>query len=91
MERTDLLYSGLMFTAGMLSLWTALLLTAAFVFLAPAQRKSAPRAATISSSRDTAAYQDPYRDHGAQEATTSTSLSQASSQRSAPGRALRLI
>jgi ATP-binding cassette subfamily B multidrug efflux pump len=35
MERADLLYSGLMFTAGMLSLWTALLLTAAFVAVAP--------------------------------------------------------
>ena len=47
MER--LLYSGLMFAAGMLSLWTALLLTATFIALAPGLRKSAPRAATISS------------------------------------------
>ena len=31
MEGADLLYSGLMFAAGMLSLWTALLLTAAFI------------------------------------------------------------
>jgi hypothetical protein len=29
MERADLLYSGLMFAAGMLSLWTALLLSLA--------------------------------------------------------------
>ena len=49
MERADLLYSGLMFAAGMLSLWTALLLTATFVALAPSVRKSAPAAATISS------------------------------------------
>ncbi len=28
MERADLLYSGLMFAAGILSVWTALLLTA---------------------------------------------------------------
>src|SRR5467141_1661448 len=40
MERADLLYSGLMFAAGMLSLWTALLLTAAFVALAPALLQS---------------------------------------------------
>ena len=39
MERADLLYSGLMFAAGLLSLWTALLLTAAFVALAPSSRK----------------------------------------------------
>jgi len=49
MERADLLYSGLMFAAGMLSVWTALLLTATLVALAPSLRKSAPRAATISS------------------------------------------
>jgi len=51
MERADLLYSGLMFAAGMLSLWTALLVTAAFVNLAPSLRKSAPYAATISSTK----------------------------------------
>ena len=39
MERADLLYSGLMFAAGMLSVWTALLLTAAFVALAPSPPK----------------------------------------------------
>jgi hypothetical protein len=39
MERTDLLYSGLMFAAAMLSLWTALLATFAFVTLAPSQRR----------------------------------------------------
>jgi hypothetical protein len=31
MERAELLYSGMMFAAGMLSLWTALLLTATFL------------------------------------------------------------
>ena len=41
MEHADLLYSGLMFAAGMLSLWTVLLLTAAIVVLAPRLRKSA--------------------------------------------------
>jgi len=51
MERADLLYSGLMFAAGMLSLWTALLLTAAFVVLLPSLRKSASTAATILSRR----------------------------------------
>lgn len=36
MERADLLYSGLILAALMLSLWTAGLLTAACVFFAPA-------------------------------------------------------
>jgi hypothetical protein len=35
MERVDLLYSGLILAALMLSLWTAGLLTAACVFFAP--------------------------------------------------------
>ena len=81
MERADLLYSGLMFAAGMLSLWTALLLTATFVALAPALRKSAPTAATISSTRR----------HAAEEPTPPRSLSEALPQRSRLGRALRLI
>src|SRR5580700_9392539 len=54
MEHAELLYSGLMFAAGMLSLWTAVLLTAAFVVLAPRLRKSATVAATISSTRSLA-------------------------------------
>lgn len=92
MEGADLLYSGLMFTAGILSLWTALLLTAVFVFLAPSPRKSAPRAATISLSRNRAAYHnDAYQDHGAEEAAPPRSLSQASPHRSASGRTLRFI
>jgi hypothetical protein len=86
MERADLLYSGLMFAAGMLSLWTALLLTATFVALAPSLRKSAPTAATISSTtRHTLTH------HGAEEPTPPRSLSEALPQRSILGRALRLI
>jgi hypothetical protein len=79
MQRADLLYSGLMFAAGLLSLWAALLLTAAFVALAPALRKSAPCAATISSTEH----------HGAKEPTPSSSLSEAPPRRAAMGRALR--
>jgi len=81
MERADLLYSGLMFAAGMLSLWTALLVTATFVALATSLRKSAPRAATISSTRR----------HGAQEPTPPISVSEALPQRSRLGWALRFI
>ena len=81
MERADLLYSGLMFAAGMLSLWTALLLTATFVALAPALRKSASTAATISSTES----------HAAEEPTPPRSVSEALPQRSRLGRALRLI
>ena len=81
MERADLLYSGLMFAAGMLSLWTALLLTAAFVALAPSLRKSAPTAATISSTRS----------HAAEEPTPPRSLSEALPQRPHLGRVLRFI
>ena len=101
MERVDLLYSGLMFAAGTLSLWTALLLTAAFIALAPSLGKSAPTAATISStsSRDVAHHALADRtlldgslsNHGAQEPTPPRSLSEASPQRSGLGRALRLI
>src|SRR6266446_4439871 len=86
MERADLLYSGLMFAAGMLSLWTALLLTATFVALAPALRKSAPSAATISSTRSHASTH-----HGAEEPTPPSSLSEALPQRSVLGRPLRSI
>jgi hypothetical protein len=86
MERSDLLYSGLMFAAGMLSLWTALLLTATFVALAPALRKSVPSAATISSTRSHAPTH-----HGAEESTPPSSLSEALPQRSVLGRPLRSI
>ena len=86
MDRADLLYSGLMFAAGMLSLWTALLLTATFVALAPALRKSAPDAATISSTRSHASAH-----HGTEESTPPSSLSEALPQRSVLGRSLRSI
>ena len=86
MERADLLYSGLMFAAGMLSVWTALLLTATFVALAPTFRKSAPGAATISSTRSHVP-----KHHGAEELTPPGSLSEALPQRSVLGRPLRSI
>ena len=86
MERADLLYSGLMFAAGMLSLWTALLLTATFIALAPALRKSAPSAATISSTRSHAATH-----HGAEEPTPPSSLSEALPARPRLGLSVRTI
>jgi len=96
MERADLLYSGVMFAAGMLSLWTAVLLTAAFVALAPSFRKSASAAATISSTRsrvlsDRHSQDRSCKDHGAQEPTPSSPVSEALSQRTVLGRPLRLI
>jgi len=90
MERADLLYSGLMFAAVMLSLWTALLLTAAFVALVPSLRKSASIAATISST-GSHSLTDRSTFHGAEEATPAGSVSEALPQRSFLGRALRLI
>ena len=83
MERADLLYSGLMFAAGMLSVWTALLLTATFVALAPSLRKSAPAAATISSRRRNSPH------HGAEEPTPPRSLSEALPPRSHLGSSVR--
>jgi hypothetical protein len=80
MERADLLYSGLMFAAIMLSLWTALLVTATFAALAPL-RKSAPGAATISSTKR----------HGPKKPTPARSLSEALPKRSILGRAVRII
>ena len=91
MERADLLYSGLMFAAGMLSLWTALLLTAAFVALASSLGKSAPTAATISSTERHALADRAHTDHGAEEATPACSVSEALPRWSRLGRALRLI
>ena len=85
MERADLLYSGLMFAAGMLSLWTAVLLTAAFVVLLPSLRKPPSRAATILSRRSYLVA------HGAKKPTSSHSLSEAPSQRPVLGRAVRFI
>src|SRR5277367_4229887 len=102
MERADLLYSGLMFAAGLLSLWTALLLTATFVALAPSFRKSASAAATISSTRSRVLTdrhltdrhlegcqskdRSSAKDHGAQEPTPSSPVSEALSQRTVLGR-----
>ena len=96
MERADLLYSGLMLAAGILSLWTALLLTAAFVALAPSLGKSASTAATISSTKrhalaDRALTDRAFTDHGAEETTPARSVSEALPRRSRLGRALRLI
>jgi hypothetical protein len=106
MEQADWLYSGLMFAAGMLSLWTALLLTAAFLALAPALRKSAPAAVTISSTTGRSSEQRSEQrsekrseqrsaqhpsHHAAQEPSSPRSLSEALPQRSLLGRALRLI
>ena len=94
MERADLLYLGLMFAAGMLSVWTAVLLTATFVALAPELRKSAPAAATISSTDrrgHTRRLAQHLTHHGAEETTPSRSLSEAPPQRSRLGRDLRLI
>jgi hypothetical protein len=51
MEHADLLYSGIMFAAVLLSLWTPLLLALTIVSFAPPLRKSAPATATISSTR----------------------------------------
>jgi len=70
MERADLLYSGMMFAAVVLSAGTGVLVTAAFMSLLPSQQKSAPRAATISSSSRNLSLK-----HGAEEPTPSRSLS----------------
>jgi hypothetical protein len=51
MERADLLYSGIMFAAVLLSLWTPLLLALTIISFAPMPQKSAPATATISSTR----------------------------------------
>ena len=106
MERSDLLYSGLMFAAGMLSLWTALLFTAAFIALAPSFQKSASSAVTISSRRSHTSRSHALRNlaldshaldkhaldnHGAEESPSPNPLSQALSQRSVLGRIVRFI
>src|SRR5258708_38398903 len=75
-----------MSAGGRLSLWTAFLLPAPFVPPAPAQKKPAPAAATISSTRSHVPTH-----HGAEESTPTRSLSEALPQRSVLGRALRPI
>ena len=94
MELADLFYSGLMFAAGMLSLWTAFLLTATVITLAPTPRKSEPGAATISSTRcpadaDRAFAVSAFANHGAKEATPARSVSETLPQRPNLGRPLR--
>jgi hypothetical protein len=106
MEGTDLLYSGLMFAAGMLSLWTLLLLlTAALFALAPSLRKSFPEAATISPAgsvhkycldarsarKDRVSADHALPNDGAAKTPASRSLSEALSWRPRLGRVLRLI
>ena len=106
MERSDLLYSGLMFAAGMLSLWTAFLFTAAFVALAPSFQKSSSSAATISSRRshtsrnhalrnlalDSHALENlAFDNHGAEESPSPHPLPEALPQRSVLGRIVRFI
>jgi hypothetical protein len=91
MERADLLYSGLMFAAGMLSLWTALLLTAAFIALAPPFQKSTSSAVTISSRRNQNLSNRALENHGAEEPPSSHSLFEALPQRSVLGRIVRFI
>ncbi len=92
MERADLLYSGLIFTALLLSLWTAGLVTAACVFFAPSvlralslanrpRSNAASRAATISSTER----------HVSQQPAATRTLSKATSLQSVPGRPLRSI
>jgi|HubBroStandDraft_1064217.scaffolds.fasta_scaffold674413_1 hypothetical protein len=88
---TDLLYKGLMVAAGMLSLWTAFLLTAVFVALAPTLGKSASTAATISSTSSRDLTHRALAKNGAKESTPARSLSKASPRWSGLGRALRLI
>ena len=80
MEKTDLISSGMiLFAESMLWLWPVILLTAAFFVLRPSLRKTAPRAATITSTR----FHDP------EEVTPARPLSEALPARSYTGRALR--
>jgi hypothetical protein len=52
MEKADLISAGMTFFAeSMLWIWSGILLTTAFFVLRPSLRKSAPRAATIASTR----------------------------------------
>ena len=81
MERADLLYSGLMLAAVLLSLWTALLVTATFVALAPSHRKSGAAAATISVAKT----------HVSEKAATSRPVSEALPHGPFPGRAMRPV
>ena len=77
MERADLLYSGIMFTAVLLSLWTPVLLALTIISFAPALRKSAPSAATISSTRRPIPEVWALINHGSKKATPPRPVSKA--------------
>lgn len=80
MHLAEILSAGMTFFAeGMLWLWTALLLASAYVVLWPTLSKSAPAAATISSTTL----------HGAKEFTPARPLSNALPSRPDAGRNLR--
>jgi hypothetical protein len=77
MERADLLYSGIMFAAVLLSLWTPVLLALTIISFAPPPRKSAPAAATISFRRRHVPLVWAFANHGAKEATPPRPVSKA--------------
>jgi hypothetical protein len=82
MNHADLISSGMTFFAeSMLWLWTAILLTIGYVVLRPSLSNTAPRAATITSTRV----------HGSEELTSARSLSEALPPRPPAGRNLRPI
>ena len=89
MEGADLLYSGLMLAATLLTLWVLLLLGATFVVATEWLRKSAPSAATISS--ENGALARASSKNGPEEPASSLSLPQTLPQRSILGRTVRLI
>jgi hypothetical protein len=106
MESVDLLYSGLMVTAGILSVGAGVLLTAAVVSLVPLPRKAQPSAATISSRGSGVSRRGfPLRrlapsdvpsnhvspSHGSEKSSSTRSLPEALSQRTLLGRPVRLI
>ena len=106
MESVDLLYSGLMLTAGILSIGAGVLLTAACVTLVPLPRRAQPSAATISSrgngvsrrgfpSRRLASNDVPPSyvspSYGSEESSSPRPLPEALSQRTLLGRPVRLI
>jgi hypothetical protein len=76
MERADLLYSGIMFAAVLLSLWTPVLLALTIISFAPPLRKSAPAAATISSTRRPVPLVWALINHGSKKAAPPRSVSQ---------------
>ena len=89
MEGADLLYSGLMLAATLLTLWVLLLLSATLVVATESLRKSAPSAATISS--ENGALARASSKNGPEEPASSSSLPQTLPQRSILGRTVRLI